>query len=69
MAGMLIQAALALVGVATGWAYSFEPWALCWAAAFLVVLVVTGVGVFSLRFEQEGTANKALHAKAAAPGS
>jgi len=58
--GMMIMAALALVGMVTGWDHSLEPKALCWAAAFLVTLIVTGVGAFSMRFELVGAANKTL---------
>lgn len=69
MVGMLVMAALAWVGILTGWAYSLEPLGLCWAASLLIVLGVTSAGAFSLRFELEGTANQTLEATADPPSS
>jgi hypothetical protein len=67
--GGLIAMALIPVGIVMGWDHSFEPGAVCWAAACLIALIVAGIGAVRLRFELMGLANQSLQATAAAPRS
>jgi hypothetical protein len=68
-AGGWVLLGLLVVMEMTGWDDPLQPESLCLMVPALLALVVMGIGVFSLGFELTGTANKALHATAAAPGS
>jgi hypothetical protein len=65
--GGLIALALIPAGIVMGWDHSFEPGALCWAAACLIALMVAGIGAVTMRFEVMGLASQSLQATAGAP--
>ena len=52
-----------------GWGDLLQPETLCLMAPSVLALGIMVIGVFTLRFELTQTANQALHATAAAPGS
>ncbi len=67
--GAIAAIVLTPVGVTLAWDDSLRTAGTMWAALVLIAGVVALVGCFTTRFELVGSANKALQATAAAPGS
>ena len=67
--GVIALLVLVATRMMVSWDDSLETVTIVWAALSVLACLVALIGCFTMRFELVGTANKALHATAAAPGS